>query len=143
MSLERANKWDDAEKDFLFALSLYPDQPLVLNYLGYSWIDFGKNLKEAQNFIKKAILLRPNDGYFVDSLGWSYYRLGNYDKAVETLEEAVSLVPNDPIINDHLGDALWRAGYENEAIFQWNRALIYKPEKDLEENLKFKLRKGL
>ena len=143
MSLERSNQWDEAEKDFLFALSLYPDQPLVLNYLGYSWIDFGKNLKEAQNFIKKAILLRPNDGYFVDSLGWSYYRLGNYDKAVETLEEAVSLVPNDPIINDHLGDALWRAGYENEAIFQWNRALIYKPEKDLEENLKFKLRKGL
>ena len=143
MSYERSNKWKKAEKDFLNALKLFPDQPLVLNYLAYSWIDFGIKLDKAENLIKKAIKLRPNDGYFVDSLGWAYYRQGMYLKAVEELEKAVSLVPNDPIINDHLGDALWRAGYINEAKYQWQRALLYKPETELKEIIKFKLKKGL
>ena len=69
--------------------------------------------------------------------------MGEYEKAVMELEKAVSLVPNDPIINDHLGDAMWRAGYKNEAVFQWDRALIYKPEDELKEKIKFKLKKGL
>merc|ERR1711965_261697 len=101
MAYERSKNWNKAEKDFLYALKLFPDQPLVLNYLGYSWIDFKKNLKEAERLILKAVKLRPNDGYFIDSLGWTYYRKGNYKKAVESLEKAVSLVPSDPIINDH------------------------------------------
>ncbi|MAI02715.1 MAG: hypothetical protein CMP40_02660, partial [Rickettsiales bacterium] len=143
MSYERSKKWKNAENDFLLALELYPSQPLVLNYLGYTWIDLGINLEKAENFIEKAVKLRPNDGYFIDSLGWAYYRKGAYRKAVEELEKAVALVPNDPIINDHLGDALWRSGYKNEAIFQWNRALLYKPEVDLLENIKLKLRNGL
>ena len=143
MSYERSKKWKNAENDFLLALELYPSQPLVLNYLGYTWIDLGINLEKAESFIEKAVKLRPNDGYFIDSLGWAYYRKGAYRKAVEELEKAVALVPNDPIINDHLGDALWRSGYKNEAIFQWNRALLYKPEVDLRENIKLKLRNGL
>ena len=143
MAYERFNNWSKAEKDFLNALKLFPDQPLVLNYLGYSWIDFGKNLKKAESLINKAVKLRPNDGYFVDSLGWTYYRKGDFKKAVENLEKAVSLVPSDPIINDHLGDALWQAGYKNEAIFQWNRVLLYSPEKELKKNIKLKLQKGL
>ena len=143
MSYERSKKWKNAENDFLLALELYPSQPLVLNYLGYTWIDLGINLEKAESFIEKAVKLRPNDGYFIDSLGWAYYRKGAYRKAVEELEKAVALVPNDPIINDHLGDALWRSGYKNEAIFQWNRALLYKPEVDLLENIKLKLRNGL
>ena len=134
---------EKAEADFLYSLDLSPDQPLVLNYLGYSWIDFGKNLEKAIKLIRKAVRLRPNDGYFVDSLGWAYYRQGDYKRAVVELEKAVTLVPNDPIINDHLGDALWRAGYKNEAVFQWKRALLYKPDKELKSNIKFKLDKGL
>ncbi|MDC3023846.1 tetratricopeptide repeat protein [Alphaproteobacteria bacterium] len=143
MAYERANKWEKAEKDFLYSIELSPEQPLTLNYLGYSWIDSGKNIDEAKKLISKAVKLRPNDGYFVDSLGWAYYRMGEYKKAVLELEKAVSLVPNDPIINDHLGDAMWRAGYKNEAVFQWNRALIYKPDNELKEKIKFKLQKGL
>ena len=143
MSYERSSNWKLAEKDFLFALDLNPDQPLTLNYLGYSWIDLGKNIDEAHKLISRAVKLRPNDGYFVDSLGWAYYRMGEYKKAVLELEKAVSLVPNDPIINDHLGDAMWRAGYRYEAIYQWNRALIYKPDNELENKIKFKLKKGL
>ncbi len=143
MSYERSNQWEKAEKDFLYALELSPLQPLVLNYLGYTWIDYGINLKKAEDFIKKAIKLRPKDGYFIDSLGWAYYRQGKYDLAVLELEKAVGLIPNDPVINDHLGDALFRAGYYNEAKYQWNRALLYEPEKELKENIKFKLEKGL
>jgi len=143
MSYERYKKWEKAEKDFLYALKLSPKQPLVLNYLGYTWIDYGIKLKEAESFIKEAIKLRPKDGYFIDSLGWAYYRQGNYDLAVVELERAVALVPNDPIINDHLGDALFRAGYQNEAKYQWNRALLYEPEKNLRENIEYKLKKGL
>lgn len=143
MSFERSKKWIEAEKDFLYALELFPNQPLVLNYLGYSWIDFGRNLQEAQELIKKAVKLRPNDGYFIDSLGWAFYRMGDYKNAVIELEKAVEKVPNDPIINDHLGDALWRAGFENEAIFQWKRALIYNPENELKEIIIYKLEKGL
>ena len=143
MSYERSKKWKKAEKDFLYALKLSPQQPLVLNYLGYTWIDYGINLKEAENFIRKAIRLRPKDGYFIDSLGWAYYRQGKYDLAVVELERAVAWIPNDPIINDHLGDALFRAGYQNEAKYQWNRALLYDPEKSLKETIEFKLKKGL
>ena len=143
MSYERSKQWEKAEKDFLYALELSPMQPLVLNYLGYTWIDYGINLTKAENFIREAIRLRPKDGYFIDSLGWAYYRQGKYDLAVLELEKAVGLIPNDPVINDHLGDALFRAGYYNEAKYQWNRALLYEPEKELKENIKFKLEKGL
>ena len=105
--------------------------------------DLGKNIEEAHKLIIKAVSLRPNDGYFVDSLGWAYYRMGEYKKAVLELEKAVGLVPNDPIINDHLGDAMWRAGYKYEAVYQWKRALLYKPDNELENQIKFKLKKGL
>ncbi len=141
MSYERSNQWKKAEKDFLYALELSPQQPLVLNYLGYTWIDYGINLSKAESFIRKAIKLRPKDGYFIDSLGWAYYRQGKYDLAVVELEKAVGLIPNDPIINDHLGDALFRAGHYNEAKYQWNRALLYDPEKELRDNIEFKLKK--
>ena len=103
---------------------------------GLIWEKYGHKL------IIKAVGLRPKDGYFVDSLGWAYYRMGEYKKAVTELEKAVGLVPNDPIINDHLGDAL-EAGYKNEAVYQWKRALIYKPENELKEEILFKLKQGL
>jgi tetratricopeptide (TPR) repeat protein len=130
IALERAGEWKRAEADLEHALELKPDQPLVLNYLGYSWIDRGENLQRGLKMIEKAVELRPEDGYIVDSLGWAHYRLGDYGAAVQYLEKALELVPEDPTINDHLGDAYWQAGRPVEARYQWRRALQFGPEKN-------------
>jgi nucleoid-associated protein YgaU len=124
-------------------LELYPNQPQVLNYLGYSWIDMDINLEEGLDLIRKAVDLRPSDGYIVDSLGWAYYKLGRYEEAVIELERAVSLKPEDPVLNDHLGDAYWRAGRQLEATFQWRHARDMKPEPDVLASVEKKLREGL
>lgn len=142
-SYERIKNWPAAEADLQKALSLYPDQPLILNYLGYSWIDQGRNLKEGMAHIEKAVALKPDDGYIVDSLGWAHYMQGNYKEAVRYLERAVELKPDDPVLNDHLGDALWRVGREREARYQWDEALSLKPEPEDEAKIKKKLETGL
>ena len=145
IAFERTKQWDKAEPDFKKALDLSPNQPQVLNYLGYSWVDRNENLKEGLQMIKSAVELRPNDGYIIDSLGWAYYRLGQFDDAVEQLERAVLITPMDPTINDHLGDAYWHVGRKREAKFQWQRALIGdpKPEADVVKTLNAKLEDGL
>jgi tetratricopeptide (TPR) repeat protein len=143
IAYERTKQWPKAEADFQKALQLYPDQPSVLNYLGYSWIDQGVHLDEGMAMIKKAVDARPDDGYIVDSLGWANYRLGQYDEAVKQLERAVTLKPSDPTINDHLGDAYWRAGRKLEATFQWKHARDAKPEPDELEKINAKLKDGL
>lgn len=143
IAYERSKQWPSAERDFLKALELEPNQPLVLNYLGYSWVEQGKNLDQARRMIEKAVELRPADGYIVDSLGWVLYRLGDMPGAVAKLERAVELRPDDPVINDHLGDAYWRVGRRNEARFQWKRALSLKPETDLIADIEAKLATGL
>jgi len=120
---EELGQWDKAEADFLKALELSPDQPVVLNYLGYSWVIRGENLEQALGMIRKAVELRPNDGNIVDSLGWALYKLGRYKEAVEQLERAVLLRPEVPEINEHLGDAYWRVGRILEAKFQWSHAI--------------------
>jgi tetratricopeptide (TPR) repeat protein len=125
---ERAKQWPKAEADFKEALELNPDQPLVLNYLGYSWVDQGLNLEEAFKMLRRAVELRPNDGYIVDSLGWAHFKLGQYDEATRTLEKAINLKPADPVLNDHLGDAYWRVNRRIEAHFQWNHARDMGPE---------------
>jgi len=140
---ERSKQWDLSEADLKKALDLYPDQPQVLNYLGYSWIDQGINLDEGMRMIRKAVDQRPDDGYIVDSLGWAYYRIGNYDEAVKNLERAVELKPEDPTINDHLGDAYWRVGRTLEATFQWSHARDLKPEDDDLKKIEEKLKTGL
>jgi tetratricopeptide (TPR) repeat protein len=122
IAYERNKEWPKAEADFQKALELRPDQPQVLNYLGYSWVDQGINLDPALDMIERAVAAAPNDGYIIDSLGWAFYRLGRFDDAVEQLERAVLLRPNDPEINDHLGDAYWEAGRQLEAKFQWRIA---------------------
>jgi Flp pilus assembly protein TadD len=111
--------------------------------LGYSWIDQNRNLKQGLAMIQKAVAKRQNDGYIVDSLGWAYYRLGNYKEAVRHLERAVELKPEDPTLNDHLGDALWRVGRRREAHFQWDQALSLSPEPEEAEKISEKLLKGL
>lgn len=143
MAEERLKEWDKAEPDFRKALELYPNQPQVLNYLGYSLIDRNEKLDEALNMVKKAVELRAQDGYIVDSLGWAYYKLGRYDEAVKTLENAIKLRPEDPTINDHLGDAYWQVGRKLEATFQWNHAIAGKPEPDELAKIQEKLKSGL
>ena len=140
---ERAKKWSVAEADLKMALKLYPDQPHVLNYLGYSWVDQGANLDEGMRMIRRAVEQRPDDGYIVDSLGWAYYRLGNYEEAVKHLERAVELKPDDPTINDHLGDGYWKTGRYLEAQFQWSHAKDLKPEPEELEKIEQKLKSGL
>jgi len=120
-----------------------PDQPHVLNYLGYSWIDQGVNLDEGMEMIKKAVQQRPDDGYIVDSLGWAYYRIGNYEEATKQLERAIELKPEDPTINDHLGDAYWRVGRVLEARFQWAHARDLKPDPEELPKIEEKLKDGL
>ena len=140
---ERSKQWASAEADFKKALELSPDQPHVLNYLGYSWIDQGVNLDEGMRMIRRAVEQRPDDGYIVDSLGWAYYRIGEYDEAVKHLERAVELKPDDPTINDHLGDAYWKIGRTLEATFQWAHARDLKPEPEELKKIVEKLRTGL
>jgi tetratricopeptide (TPR) repeat protein len=141
---ERDKQWPNAEADFKKSLELFPDQPQVLNYLGYSWIDQGVNLEEGMKMIRRAVEQKPDDGYIVDSLGWAYYRIGNYEEATKHLERAVELRPEDPTINDHLGDVYWKVGRQLEAKFQWSHAKDLKPEPEelvkIEEKLRFGLR---
>lgn len=141
--LERSKQWPKAEADMRKALELQADQPHVLNYLGYSWIDQGTNLDEGMKMIKRAVEQRPDDGYIVDSLGWAYYRIGNYDDAVKNLERAIDLKPEDPTINDHLGDAYWRIGRKLEAKFQWAHARDLKPEAEELPKIEAKIQNGL
>ena len=140
---ERLDLWSSAEKDFRKALSLNPSQPQVLNYLGYSLIEKNSNLDEALDMIERAVKESPDSGYIVDSLGWGYYKLGQYEKAVPNLERAAELMPVDPIVNDHLGDVYWMVGRKTEAEFQWRRALSFDPEVDEIERIKKKLKVGL
>ncbi len=140
---ERSNQWPKAEADMKKALQLFPDQPLVLNYLGYSWVDKNVHLQEGMDMIRRAVEQRPDDGYIVDSLGWAYYRTGNYEEAVTNLERAVTLKPDDPTVNDHLGDAYWRVGRTLEAHFQWSQAKDFKPDPDELATIEKKLKSGL
>ncbi|BBK35469.1 hypothetical protein STAQ_05470 [Allostella sp. ATCC 35155] len=143
IALERSKMWDRAEADFLKALELQPDQPYVLNYLAYSWVDRGLNLERSLAMLRKAVELRPEDGYIVDSLGWVMYRMGRFEEAVKELERAVELRPLDAVINDHLGDAYWRTGRRQEARVQWQRALTLKPEADQVKPIEEKVSRGL
>jgi Flp pilus assembly protein TadD len=143
IAYERTKRWPEAEADFLKALELEPEQPFVLNYLGYSWVDMGMHLDRAKGMLNRAVELRPDDGYIVDSLGWVYFRVGEYEKAVTRLERAVELEPGDPVINDHLGDAYWRVGRQREARYQWQRVLTLDPEEDVIADVEQKLRSGL
>lgn len=140
---ERAKQWDKAEPDFKKALELSPEQPYVLNYLAYSWVERREHLDEALDMLHRAVDQRPEEGFIVDSLGWAYFQLGDFQKAVTYLERAVELQPTDPVLNDHLGDAYWRVGRKNEARFQWHRALSFKPEADQIGLIEEKLKSGL
>ncbi len=143
ISHERSKQWARAEADFLRALELQPEQPDVLNYLAYSWVEQGLNYDRALQMLERAVQLRPNSGHIIDSLGWVLFRLGRYEDAVPLLERAVELMPEDPVLLDHLGDAYWRVGRIAEARFQWQRSLRNKPEPDIRAEVERKLERGL
>ncbi|MES0863940.1 tetratricopeptide repeat protein [Ruegeria sp. SCPT10] len=148
ISHERLKNWDQAEADFRRALELNPDQPQVLNYLGYSLVERREKLDEALDMIERAVAARPDSGYIVDSLGWVLFRLGRYDEAVDHMERAVALMPVDPVVNDHLGDVYWAVGRDREAEFQWKRALSFIDPEETEgeadpERIRRKLEVGL
>lgn len=143
VSLERAGRWPEAERDLKAALALNPDEPELLNYLGYSWIDRNENLDEALEMVRRAVSQNPRSGAMVDSLGWAYFRLGDFPRAVTTLEMAVELEPGDPELNNHLGDAYWRVGRRDEAGFQWKRVLTLDPDPKVRADAERKLAEGL
>jgi tetratricopeptide (TPR) repeat protein len=143
VSLERSNRWTEAERDFRQALKMNPERADVLNYLGYSLVDKGINLQEAVSLLEKARALRPLDGFIADSVGWAYYKLGRYQEAARTLEEAVQLAPGAADVNDHLGDAYWRIGRKIDARFQWQHALALDPDNKQKEVIERKLQFGL
>lgn len=143
IAYERAKRWSESEADLKQSLKLKPNNPSVMNYLAYSWVDRGVNVEEALGMLKQAVAARPEDGYIVDSLGWAYFKLGKYEEAVRYLEQAILLEPGLATINDHLGDAYWKVGRHNEARFQWQHALTMEPEKGEEPKIRRKLEVGL
>ncbi len=143
VSYERTSDWEKSEQNFRRALELYPDQPQVLNYLGYSLVDRGEKLEEALEMIQRAVAARPDAGYIIDSLAWAYFRLGRYQDALEPMERASLLEPVDPVVTDHLGDVYWENGRKLEARFQWRRALSFEPEEKEAVRIRRKLEIGL
>lgn len=140
---ERAKLWESAEKDLEKALELSPEQPYVLNYLAYSWLDRHINVEKATKMLQTAVTLAPNDAFIIDSLGWAYFRQGEFEKAEDILQQAVELRPYDPVLIDHYGDALWRLARFEEARNQWRRALSFGPEAELKTTLEDKIKNGL
>lgn len=132
VAFERSGNWPAAEADFRAALVQEPNQPTVLNYLGYSLVERRENLTEALEMIERAVAGEPTSGYIVDSLAWALFRLGRYEEALPHMERAVELMPEDAILNDHLGDVYWAVGRQREAYFQWRRALSFGPHDDLD-----------
>lgn len=143
MSLERLDNWKRAEKDLLMALEFQPDNPMILNFIGYSWAEKGVNMDKALDYIRKAAALRPNDGYILDSLGWALYKTGNYAEALGWMEKSISIVSDDATILDHLGDVYWQNGRKTEAQFQWKRAHDISNDKAFKTGLMVKMKNGV
>ena len=140
---ERLGRWPEAEADLKTAMKAAPDEPELLNFLGYQWIDRGEDVKGGLALIEKAVKAQPNSGPTQDSLGWAHFRLGDYPAAVNELERAVLLEPADPEINDHLGDAYWMVGRKDEAAYQWRRVLTFEPDDKEKVLVEAKLKDGL
>lgn len=140
---ERSGNWPAAEADLREALYRSPDEPAVLNYLGYSMLDRGNNVAEATQLIERAAKLRPGDGGIIDLLGWSQYRQGRFAEAVTALEQAAVIEPTDPTVTEHLGDAYWQVGRRLDAKFRWRAARDLDPSDAQRKALDAKLAYGL
>ena len=143
ISFERSKNWGLAEADFISALELSPNQPQILNYMGYSLLERKEKLDQAMRMILMAAEKAPDSYHIIDSLGWAYYKTGDFEKALLYLERAMELESTDPIVNDHLGDVLWMLGRKREAKFQWKKSLSFKPEPVDQKKTEDKLAYGL
>ena len=139
-SYERKKDFLKADEDLIESLKIDPDEPYVLNYLGYSWLERSYKIPEAMDMLKEAYSLRENDPYITDSIGWAYYLIEDFVNAKKYLEKAVKLMPYDPIVNDHYGDVLWRLNKKVQARYFWNGVLKLE---DTEEELKKEIEKKL
>jgi tetratricopeptide (TPR) repeat protein len=142
-AFERAQLWSSAEADLKKSLQLSPDQPYVLNYLAYSWVDRNINLQDAKKMLIRAVELAPQDAFIIDSLGWLHYKMGSYDDAENLLQLAVEIRPYDPQLIDHYGDVLWQLNRREQATIQWKRAMSFGPDEDLKKSLEAKIKGGL
>ena len=144
VAYERTNQWEKAEVDLLESLNASPDDAYVINYLAYSWIEKGVNIKKSLKMLRKANKLRPNDGYIIDSLGWALFKLKNYKEAKQYLESAVIYMASDPVVNDHYADALWMNNKTLQARYYWNYVLsLKKTEEKLKKKIEQKILFGL
>ncbi|MEM6603873.1 MAG: tetratricopeptide repeat protein [Pseudomonadota bacterium] len=143
IAYERSGMWEKAEADLLEAMKYVPNNAEVVNYLAYSWIDRGQNLPQALELLERAVKRAPENGYIVDSLGWAYYNIGQYKKAVAILSRALELTPGDPVINEHMADAFWKVGRYREAYFGWYHALQFDPEPKDKQRIAKKYEFGL
>tara|TARA_B100001173_G_scaffold303037_1_gene305370 strand:- start:114 stop:1808 length:1695 start_codon:yes stop_codon:yes gene_type:complete len=144
VAYERIGEWEKAEEDLLSSLNVSPDQAYVINYLAYSWIEKGMKISQSLEMLERANILRSNDPYIIDSLGWALFKLERYSESKNYLQSAVKLMPADPIVNDHYGDVLWKNGNKIQARYFWKYVLnLEETAKDMKENIKNKLISGL
>tara|TARA_Y100000590_G_scaffold466444_1_gene641856 strand:+ start:4442 stop:6148 length:1707 start_codon:yes stop_codon:yes gene_type:complete len=144
MAYERMKNWNLAEKDLLNSLEIFPNEPYVMNYLAYSWVERGENINKALNMLKKANNLKKNDGYITDSLGWALYKLRNFSEAKKYLQMAITIMPDDPVVNDHFADCLWMNNKKIQARYYWNYVLnLESAESELKKTVEKKLLFGL
>ena len=144
MAYERTDQWNKAETDLLNSLILSPEDAYIINYLAYSWIEKGINIKKSLEMLKKANQLKPNDGYITDSLGWALFKLKKYEEAKKYMQLAVKLLASDPVINDHFADVLWMNNNTIQARYYWNYVLkLKKTEDKLKKEIEHKLLFGL
>ena len=141
--LENLNRIDEAEAELWAALQAQPNDPTILNYLGYMWVDSGRRVAEGAEMLARAHAAEPQNGNIQDSLGWAQFRQGQYEIAVQTLEEAVGKQPGNAEIVDHLGDAYWQVGRRREAEWQWTRVLTLDPDAERRTEVEHKLVRGL
>ena len=144
VAYERTDQWDKAEIDLLKSLSASPEDAYVINYLAYTWIEKGINIKKSLEMLRKANRLMPNDGYIIDSLGWALFKLKNYKEAKQFLELAIKYMSSDPVVNDHYADSLWMNNKKLQARYYWNYVLkLEKTEEKLKKEIEKKLLFGL
>ena len=143
-SYERIGDYKSSDKDLLKSLSIKPNSPYVLNYLGYGWLERGHKIQDAISMLDKAYNQKKNDPFIIDSVGWGYYLIGDFVNAEIFLKKAIELMPNDPIVNDHYGDVLWKLNRKIQAQYYWQSVLnSEESEIDMKKNVSKKLLQGL